>query len=293
MSYNKPIKCPTCQIEGNGISFKRGYYYTKHNHDYWNPRYTCYNCGARFSSHSDRANKGQKKPEMNAEIFQWICSGLTMNQISENFKIHKRTIQRKIKWLSEQAIIVHQKALASNELKAAQVQLYEIEAYEHTPLKPLSVIVAINAKTSQILDMRVATRCAPERLLEASIAKYGKRIDTRMSVVADMVKSIAMVLDSDATVTCEAETVLATAIRSILNESVVVEVAVSIDSSNVRKKDPLFAVKALCNSLKTDIAVLGPRNMAALKSAETLQDLLNIYIAFNNRYDITTFSRKA
>lgn len=75
MAYEKPIKCPRCFAEGGAIAFKADYFYTKHNHEYRNPRYVCFNCGHKFSSHSDRANKGQKRPDINHEIFTWICSG--------------------------------------------------------------------------------------------------------------------------------------------------------------------------------------------------------------------------
>lgn len=35
------------------------------------------------------------------------------------------------------------------------------------------------------------------------------------------------------------------------------------------------------------------KTMSTLKKAETLQDLLNIYIAYNNEYDITSLAIKA
>ena len=191
--YIKPIQCPKCLVEGEKFFFKSGYYYTKHNYQPDVPRYTCLKCGAKFSSHSDRTNRGQRKPELNEQIFMWICSSVPMSRITENLEVNRRTVERKVRWLAEQAKQFHKRHIESGEFKTSYVQFDELETFEHTPMKPLSVAIAVLPKTGQIIDMRVATMNCHGPLAFAAKEKYGVRPDTRNEACSTVMKTVARV----------------------------------------------------------------------------------------------------
>lgn len=293
MAFQKPLTCPKCFTDGKEIAFKAGYFYTKHNHEYRNPRYVCFNCGAKFSSHSDRANKGQKRPDINSEIFKWICSGATISRIAKNLSVNKITVMRKIKWLSEQARIAHGEAIARGDLTTSYIHFDEMEAYEHTPLKPLSVAIAVRVKTLQIVDARVATMNAKGHLVETSVQKYGRRQDTRIDACLEVMKTVKRVSRETLTITCDSKTNYPTLIKPILPYAKINAVLATKRKRGDKNEDPLFAVNSVCALLRQDLAVLARKTMSTLKKAETLQDLLNIYIAYNNEYDITSLAIKA
>jgi transposase-like protein len=107
--FVKTPPCPKCGTIGDSV-VKNGYTVPKHNHQPY-PKYKCNACGYEFSQKSFRTNKYHKKPEMNHQVFMWVCSGVSLAQIAKNLKIDKKTVERKVLWLSNQAQIAHQKAL--------------------------------------------------------------------------------------------------------------------------------------------------------------------------------------
>jgi len=200
---------------------------------------------------------------------------------------------RKIKWLSKQARIAHDKAIDNGELTTSHIQFDEMEAYEHTPLKPLSIALAVRVKTLQIVDSGVATMNAKGHLAETSLAKYGHRSDTRGDACLEVMRAVKRVAKPKLTITCDSKTNYPTLIKSVIPNATVNTVLSVKKKRGDKKEDPLFAINTTCANLRQDLAVLARKTMSTLKKADTLQDLLNIYIAYNNGYDITSLAIKS
>ena len=285
--YTYPLVCPNpkCKATGDDFYKKLGYFKTKHDHQP-NPRYECLRCQTEFSSHSDRANKGQKKPEMNAQVFKWVCSGVTINRIAKNLGIDKKTVVRKIAWLAQQAMRAHEEAITSGRLKTSYVQFDEMETFEHTRLKPLSIAIAVRPKTGEIIDIEVSIMNAKGLIAKESRRKYGTRIDTRVAACTSVMHTVSRVAKKNITVACDAKKNYPAIVKAVIPYA---ELEVSANERKVRgkkKRDPLFAINNLCAQMRADLAPLARKSFNTTKKPERLQDLLLVYMAYVNGYDI-------
>jgi hypothetical protein len=62
---------------------------------------------------------------------------------------------------------------------ATEVEFDDLETFEHTKLKPLSVIAMVESKSRRIMGFRVARMPAKGLLVKRSLKKYGPRRDER------------------------------------------------------------------------------------------------------------------
>ncbi|WP_291515518.1 hypothetical protein [Bdellovibrio sp. ArHS] len=60
-----------------------------------------------------------------------------------------------------------------------EVEFDDLETFEHTKLKPLSVVAVIESETRRILGFKVARMPAKGLLVQRSLKKYGRRKDER------------------------------------------------------------------------------------------------------------------
>lgn len=287
-----PPACPGCKATGDFYR-KNGYFKTKWNAQP-NPRYECLKCGMEFSSHSDRANKGQKRPDLNAEIFKWVCSGVTLNRIAKNLGVHKLTVRRKVAWLAQQAAKAHERAIKSGQLNTSYVQMDEMETFEHTRMKPLSIALAVRVKTGEIIDAEVSTIKAKGKLARVAERKYDWRADTSVDACKSVIQTVKRVAKPGLTVACDEKTNYPKLIKGIITDA-----RVDAYKSQKRKRwepkkhDPLFTINHLCARLRADLAPLARKSWVTTKSPSHLQDLLLIYIAWTNGYDICAHTNRA
>ncbi len=84
----------------------------------------------------------------------------------------------------------HERRIKIGWLKTSVVHFDEMESFEHTRLKPLSIALGVRAKTGEIVDARVAQINCKGRLAPISVRKYGWRQDKRDIARNDVLGSI-------------------------------------------------------------------------------------------------------
>jgi len=166
--YTKPTKCPNSacrfhrsldaaeELYGTTRFWVRMGHYQRRIDRRPAPRYRCRACGRSFSSQTNSPTYRQYRPDINGIVFRLLCSGVTMRRTALVVGVSRTTIERKTTWLANRARSIHNKRLADGELKTSLVQFDELQTFEHTRLKPVSVAVAIRAKTGEIIDIDVA-----------------------------------------------------------------------------------------------------------------------------------------
>lgn len=286
--FTRPKQCPNpkCCATGDFYSYN-GEFKTK-----WNaqpvPRYNCNKCGMEFSSHSLRTTKGQHRPDLNYEIMQWLCSGVSINKIAKNLRISKTTVLAKIGWLAKESDKFHRKVLSDGLLQSSYFQIDEMETHEQTKLKPLSVALAVRVKTGEIVDAEVATMNAKSNA-ETSRRKYGWRLDTRQEAIKSILYSIQKCRRPGERITigCDGKKDYKSLILSIIPDA---NISVFTSPKDVRgepkKHDPLFTINHLCAAIRADLSVFARQSWASAQSPGHLQDLLLIYTAWVNKYPI-------
>jgi len=108
-----------------------------------------------------------------------------MRRTAKLLKVHRTTVARKLVFLGAQSLI----RLRESNLNRPPVEIMEfddLETFEHTKCKPLSVTLAVESRTRRILGFRVAQMPAKGRLVHKARKKYGKRADTRTKAREDL-----------------------------------------------------------------------------------------------------------
>ena len=213
------IKCPNsdCPTNGNNAQkfvvsideskfyIKKGYYKTKWNHQPV-PRYKCKHCGANFSSHTNRETVNQHKPHVNEGVFKLVSSGVTLRRTSKILGITKRTVERKFHFLSALAKKAHEKFLEDPRNKTSHVQFDEMETYQHTKCKPLSVSIAVKEGSGHIIDAKVAVMMSKGKLAPFAHKKYPYwNVDTRKEATLSVMESVKKVAFGVVTIASDAK----------------------------------------------------------------------------------------
>jgi hypothetical protein len=93
-------------------------------------------------------------------------------------EINRKTVVRKFLLMGERAL---EKLQSSNQKHrmSSKIQFDDMETFEHTKCKPLSITLAVEEKTRRILAFEVSQMPAKGRLTHISQIKYGVRKDHR------------------------------------------------------------------------------------------------------------------
>lgn len=97
------------------------------------PRYKCKACGKSFSTHTDKDTVGQKKPNINEELFKLLVSGVSMRRASEILGVEYNTVASRLDYLAERANEAHAEFLKT--VKTSFVQVDEMETFIHAKAK--------------------------------------------------------------------------------------------------------------------------------------------------------------
>lgn len=297
MSYFAPIKCPRCNenktswdLKGSWF-IKKGYFKTKHNSRHV-PRYLCKRCKHTFCSRSHSPNYKQKKPHLNALILKWYASGATQRRIALNLGINRKTVVRKFLYLARQSRRLHEQRLSDGLMKVKNIQFDEMETYEHTIFKPLSIAIAVDAESGEIIDA-----CAAE-ISRISIAKskwvwkYLPRPDNREIAQEDVFLSIQKTKVPGTTITTDSFSSYPSLVAKYLpdcNHTMVLGSKRNIvKKEGVRRNqnDNLWRVNHTIAKLRHDLVRLGRKTWATTKRMWALQAHLDLYIAYNNGYKL-------
>lgn len=176
------VHCPKCHSHntssGCRLNIVATGFFTRKSDNKRLQRYRCKNCSINFSEASFHPCYKQKKRHFNQPIFSFFASGNSQRRLARLLKINRKTVARKFIFMG----LAAHSFLASEREKhpaAQEIEFDDLEAFEHSKLKPLSVVMAVETSTRRILGFRVAQMPAKGLLVKKSLRKYGKRIDER------------------------------------------------------------------------------------------------------------------
>ena len=184
--------CPNPDCQSTHI-IKKGYAPKRMSDGYKARKFLCKSCGQRFSSATSDPCFGQKKRHLNDQIDRLLASGMSRNNIARFLGIHRRTVQRRIEFLGKLCKSKNDKLLAEFP-PVPEVQFDEMETFEHTKMKPLSVALAVDRATRVILGIEVSQIPANGPLAAKSVEKYGYRRDERRPAMCKMLAGLTPLL---------------------------------------------------------------------------------------------------
>ncbi|MGV8941504.1 MAG: hypothetical protein ACOH1P_08195 [Lysobacter sp.] len=274
---------PTCPNEAcenhvappAGFYRKKGYRRPVNSPSQKIPRYQCKTCGAYFSATRAKGTHGQRRPDLNREIFKLAVSGVSMRRIVALLGCHHRTVAKKITLLAEQAQVHHAERMKS--LRTTCVMIDELETFMHSRYKQLSVSMVVRVKTGEVLGFGVAKKpCNQPR----GQIKYKWTQDDRPQAFYTMLRSIEPALAPGCTVITDGHP----SYRKWLGKGLASYQHRVLHSPNTPGYDPLFVINHTFAKMRNDLARLGRKTWTTTKTVKGLEDHLWLWVAWTNGY---------
>ena len=268
------IKCGFFTRQSDGLSIQR----------YW-----CKRCQKRFSSESKSLLKYQKKREINGVIFSLFASGVSQRRMGKVLLINRKTVVRKFIHLGQ--ICLNDISLNKHlpQRKISELIFDEMETFEHTKLKPLSIALAVEKNSRLILDFRVSPMKAKGHLAVKAIKKYGYRKDERKKSLYSLLSELKprasdrVIINSDMNphYTKPVREIFPTSLHQVFKGKR--GCVVGQGELKAVSFDPIFSFNHTAAMLRANINRLFRRTWNTTKKVEHLSYHIAIYVFYHNR----------
>jgi transposase-like protein len=274
----------------SGRVVKKGTFYRRCDRRYI-PRFRCLSCGIQFSKATFDEDYRQHRREINYQVYLLACSSVSQRRAALILGADRKTIQRKFSLLSERAKHEHAEWLDERfkEVPIEHVQFDDLETAEHSKCKPLSVTLAVHAKTREILDFQVKRMPAKGLLTKIAIKKYGYRKDARPEGWDQIFKNLKPLVHPLALFESDENPHYPKYLKRHFPEAVHTRHpgarGAIVGQGELKKTnfDPLFSLNHTCAMLRANLNRLLRRTWCTTKKPEGLIAHLWLYVKFHNQ----------
>lgn len=291
-TYPRMIKpCPNSECPSFGTKEfikKDGFFFRKCESRYIR-RFQCTCCKRKFSHATGTLEFRQKKRRVNPRLQQLLCNGNSMRGVAAYLQINRKTVERKVRYLARKSRLANEKFLKTQKNKVVHLQFDDLITTEHTKLKPLTVSLAVNARTRQILGAKVARIGAFGHLAELSRKKYGRRENRHKQALENLFSTISPAIAPNALVESDEHKRYPEIVGKYLPQREYKRYPGGrgcIAGQGELKKlhyDPLFILNHTCAMLRSRINRLIRKTWCTTKRPGRLQMHLEIFIDYYNR----------
>lgn len=283
-------QCPGCRGSGSNV-VRYGRYFRRSDSRYI-PRFRCKKCGKCFSSATFSDCYRQKKRRLNHRVKPLLASGMSLRRMALLLGVSRTTIARKLQFLGSQARAHHQQFLERYQQdngKFEHIQFDDLETFEHTKCKPVTVTVVVDPVKRIIIDFCVAPIAAKGPLAAISRKKYGKRKDQSRPKRSELFRRLRSVVSEEAEFRSDEHQHYPKVIAEHFPNATHIKhksIRSCVTGQGELKKtvfDPLFSVNHTLAMLRANVNRLIRRTWCTTKKLECLEDHLAVYIDFHNR----------
>ena len=284
------ISCPHCrQRPDHVIDFRtivRHGRYRRTSDSRSVARYRCRSCDRTFSQATENECFAQKKRQKNRLVFELLASGVSGRRTARLLRINRTTIARKLVFLGE---VARRRLYFETAFhRVDDMQFDDLETFEHSKCKPVSVTLAVETKTRRILGFRVAAMNAKGPLAHKARRHYASRTDERARARKELFEELGSVVRSGATITSDSNPYYVEDVKRHFPHARHVAVLGrrgAITGQGELKKigfDPLFSLNHTCAMFRANVCRLIRKTWCTTKKRERLADHLAIYAVYHN-----------
>jgi hypothetical protein len=251
-------------------------------------RLFCQACHRYCSRQTTAVTHNERKSHLNQRIIRMHNMGVSGREIARELMVHRETVAKKLERYGRAAAEINAKVLAKA-APAAAIVFDEMETFEHSKLKPLAIVVAVEDKTRRILAAEVAQMPAKGLLAARSRQKYGRRADHRPKVLRRVLTKLAAATTSDAVVKSD----LCPRYPQLVKECLPGRRhcpskgrrACTVGQGELKRGgfDPLFSLNHSCAMARDRIKRLTRRTWCTTKRPDRLQAHLELFIYCHNQ----------
>ena len=223
---------------------------------------------------------------MNVKVEKHLRGGVSMRECARILKIHRTTVVRKKDFLALKC-----KQWLTNfwqGKKISELQFDEMETFEHTKCKPVSIILAVEKTTRLIVGYRVASMPAKGLLARKALKKYGPRADHRKRERINLFNDLTRILDENATIESDQNPHYVDDVKKFFPNAVHITskgrrgCVVGQGELKAGGFDPLFSLNHTCAMLRANINRLFRRTWCTTKKISSLDGHIAIYAKSHN-----------
>ena len=252
-------------------------------------RYRCKLCRKEFSDATFQLRYRQRKRNINGLALKQLISSGSLRRAAKVLNINRKTMVRKFKYLANKSRIEQDRYLKTLS-NITEIQFDDMESFEHSKLKPLSITIVVQKDTRVILGAKVSQMPAKGLIAKRSRKKYGKRKDHRKKNREILLNKIKPCInDKFALIETDEQPHYPNSIRKIFPQAEHISYkgrkACVVGQGELKAGgfDPLFSLNHTCAMLRYSISRLVRRTWTTTKLAERLQDHIDIYINYHNQ----------
>ena len=289
--------CPQGECRSNPRSpdFKRpvrhGVFYRSSDRNFVT-RYRCPKCRGTFSSATLHPCFRQKKRQLNFRLWFLLCSKVHQRRVANFLGIHRTTVARRMIFLGREARLEHARFLKryiQANGRFPDVQFDEMESFEHTKCKPVSIPLVVSARSRFVLGVNVASMPAKGPLAKLALRKYGPREDHRVERLVDTLEKVRSQVHPECRMTSDSHPFYPPIVRQLYPQVTHVQVkgrkSAIVGQGELKKVgfDPIFSLNHTAAMKRDGIGRLVRKTWTTTKKKERLLDHLYIYAVWHNQ----------
>jgi transposase-like protein len=276
--------CPRCFSAQSKIT-KKGIFTTKRGRKV--RRFKCHSCGKTFSDQTVKPGYRLRRYHLRNRVFREFCRGIAQREIAIELRIHRDTVARLLKAIASESRRQNEKVRRQS---APRVVVFdEMETFEHTKCKPVSIVVAVEEGTRKILALEAASMPAKGHLAAVSRKKYGYRADHRPAALRKVLGGLARYKGLELVKSDQSPRYppyLRECLPLVRHEAFKGRRGCVVGQGELKRGgfDPLFSLNHTCARIRDLIKRLSRRTWCTTKLIERLQMFLDIFMChFNKR----------
>ena len=278
------MNCPTCFNPAS----KRGFYLRPSDQKKIQ-RYKCGICARSFSHQTVQPDFRLRLRRQNQIIFRLISSGVSQRRCALILNMKQVAISRRVVKFGRVAEtnLAHYRKTRKKVNKAI---FDELETFEHSKCKPLTVPIAVEDKTRKILCLGVGQIAAKGHLSKIALQKYGPRKCERDQVLNSVMSDLKNCCDERVTLKSDQSHFYPKLVKKYFPSAEHRTskgrrgCVVGQGELKVGGFDPLFSLNHSYAMFRDNLKTLSRRTWCTVKKPSRLKSLLYLYAWFHNLY---------
>lgn len=252
-------------------------------------RFLCTKCRRSKSEATFDPQRHHRKRQFNFIIYRQLVSGVSQRRSAIILNLNRKTIIRKFHFLGDLALKYLPKQ-NSHFPKSAIVEFDDLETFEHTKCKPLSVPMMVEYRTRRVLGFNVAQMPAKGLLAAISRKKYGHRPDKRPKAYMEFFNSVKEFVEPEALIKSDQNPSYTYHVKKHFpkarHETYRSRRSSSTGQGELKKVgfDPLFSINHSYAKLRADINRLFRKTWCTTKKPECLKKHIAMMVVYHNEH---------
>lgn len=285
------ISCPKCEKTEAEIRICRAGFFLRNCDGVTVQRFKCLACGRRFSTATRTLEFRQQKRAPNFAIFRELSSAVSLRRTAENTGVNRKTVGARLQYFEKFSricsdFLAHD--LGRSGKLSNHVQFDDLETYEHTKLKPVSVPILVCKSLRYVYAVDAAAMPANGLTAAFSRKKYGRRKDERPAAWKAVLKHGCKFIQPGATITSDMHNSYAKTIAANLPGAVHLTTKGrkprSAGQGELKKGgfDPLFSINHTAAMFRANMSRLIRKTWCNTKRISFLRSHLWLYVLRHN-----------